>query len=82
MPASKEYMKEYYNNNKEKMINQIKKINAEKIECPNCSKIIQKQWINKHKLTKTCMNSNINNNKYDKLKEEIEQLKELIKNKQ
>ena len=47
MPASKEYMKEYYNNNKEKMINQIKKINAEKIECPNCSKIIQKKTMDK-----------------------------------
>jgi len=82
MPASKEYMKEYYNNNKEKMITQIKKINGEKIECPNCSRVVQKQWINKHKESNICKNSNINNNKYDKLKEEIEQLKELIKNKQ
>lgn len=49
--TSKEYHREYYKNNKDRL-----KTNASlKIPCPRCNKMIQKQHLSKHKLTQKCM---------------------------
>ena len=46
----KEYHKEYYQNNKERILKQM----AEQIVCPHCKKPVSKQHMNRHVNTKYC----------------------------
>ena len=67
---SKEYRKEYYEKNKQKIIEQMKT----EVQCEICHEKIRKCRINRHQKTKKCQ---------DKLKDEklddIQQLKEQYK---
>ena len=46
----KEYYKQYYNNHKEQMLNKA----GELIECKYCSKMIRRDGMRRHVVTKTC----------------------------
>jgi len=48
----REYQKQYYQNNKEKILND----RLQKMECPYCLQLISKTRLNKHQTSTRCMN--------------------------
>jgi hypothetical protein len=85
MTNTKEYNKLYYEKNKAKMIAQISKNNAIKINCPVCSLSVRKSGFKRHKASKTHM-LNVNMKKEAELKkldeedtrQQIKEIKELL----
>jgi hypothetical protein len=76
----KQYNKDYYANNKTKIIQQM----TAKIECPDCCKLITKCNLNKHKQSKLCKKKIINiydASDIEAIKKKIDELTEFIKNK-
>jgi hypothetical protein len=75
----KQYNKEYYANNKNKIIKQM----TTKTECPDCSKLITKCNLNKHMQSRLCKKKVISvydASDIETIKRKIEELTDLIKN--
>jgi hypothetical protein len=80
---STEYMRKYYENNKNKMKQQMKSRQQEQIFCKSCQKAIAKGNINSHHKTKIHLkNSQLkpDNTKLKSTIEEIEEINLTIKN--
>ena len=53
MPTNKaDYQRQYYLNNKDKILNQVKATAILEVECVCCKKMVKKSSINAHKQTK------------------------------
>jgi hypothetical protein len=72
---SPEYNKAYYEKNKAKICEALKK----KCVCELCGRTTSYQRLKKHQTTSLCI-GNRNNDKYEELKEQVEHLKKLLIN--
>ena len=72
---SPEYNKAYYEKNKAKICEALKK----KCVCELCGRTTSYQRLKKHQTTSLCI-GNCNNDKYEELKEQVEHLKKLLIN--
>jgi NAD dependent epimerase/dehydratase family enzyme len=71
----KEYNKNYYANNKDKLLNTLK----QKVICDCCGKSVAKYHFSRHKKTKLCqMAKNFGAIKVEALKLQIEEIKKNI----
>jgi hypothetical protein len=77
---SKEYQKEYYKNNKERILETMNR----EVECDICKCLERKCKLNRHKQTNKCKSTNdkkLNDpNVIDELKTQINEIKQMIAN--
>jgi hypothetical protein len=74
---TKEYNKQYYANNKNKILETMN----QKVTCSNCNKEVCKSHLNRHQKTKTCQLAKFKNDEseIDQLKTKIRDLENAIK---